>query len=132
MPIDIRWADEAQSAIIIQPNGKWSWEDFYNSTTDAFGLLDSAGGSHTIHTILDWTHTATWPMNTMVHGKNLLNRQHSRQGAFVFTGMNAILNGLFQVFMRLNGKALQETTVLTAKTVDEALTKLAELPNANA
>lgn len=132
MPINNFWADESHSAIVIQPIGKWSWEDFYNSTAESFSLLDSADGSHKIHTILDWSKTAAWPMNTMVHGKNLLTHTNPRQGAFVFTGMNAVLSGLYQVFLQLNGKALEHTTLLTAKTVDEALAKLAELPQTDA
>lgn len=132
MPIDIFWADDTQSAIVIQPSGRWSWEDFYNTAEAGFSLFDTANGNYKIHTILDWSKTAAWPMNTMVHGRNLLNRQHPRQGAFVFTGMNAVLNGLYQVFLQLNAKALQHTTLLTAKTVDEALEKLAELPQPDA
>ena len=132
MPIDISWADETQTAIVIRPSGKWSWEDFYESTAESFSLLDSASGSYKIHTILDWSKTATWPMNTLVHGKNLLTHQNPRQGAFVFTGMNAVLNGLYQVFLQLNAKALQNTTLLTARTVEEAQAKLASLPQTDA
>jgi hypothetical protein len=128
MPIDIRWADDAQSAIVIQPSGKWSWEDFYSSTDESFGLLDQVDGDRKIHTILDWSKTANWPMNTLVHGKNLLTHQHPRQGAFVFTGMNAVLNGLYQIFLQLNAKALTDVRLLTARNIDEALAKLAELP----
>jgi hypothetical protein len=32
MPVQIRWADEARSAVVIEPSGDWSWETFYEAT----------------------------------------------------------------------------------------------------
>jgi hypothetical protein len=126
MPVHIRWSDEAHSAVVIQPSGDWSWETFYEATSEAFRMLDVEGGSHKIHTILDWSQTMNWPKNTLVHGRNLLTRTHQRQGAFVFAGMNGGLTGLFRMFQQLNASALKHVTVLTAKTVDDALEKLAD------
>ena len=132
MPVEIRWADEDRSALVIEPSGDWSWETFYESNAEGFRMLDAEGGSRKIHTILDWSHTLNWPQNTLVHGRNLLTRIHPRQGAFVFTGMNGVLTGLFRMFQQLNATALKNVTVLTAKTVDEALEKLAELEHSGA
>ncbi|MBZ0287247.1 MAG: hypothetical protein K8I30_06505 [Anaerolineae bacterium] len=132
MPVDVRWADEEHSAVVIEPSGDWSWETFYEATSNSFRMFDDEVGNHKIHTVIDWSQTVNWPKNTLVHGRNLLTRTHARQGAFVFAGMNGVLTGLFRMFQQLNASALKNITVLTAKTVDEALERLADLEGSKA
>ena len=129
MPIDIRWADEAQTVILIQPVGRWTWDNFYESSAESYRLMDAASGSHKIHTILDWSKNATFPRDSLMHGRNILNnRRHPRQGIYVLSGMNRITNTLFQTFVQLGSKTLKNFDAMTARTVEEAQAKLASLP----
>ncbi|MEO8609042.1 MAG: hypothetical protein ABI690_14225 [Chloroflexota bacterium] len=129
MPIDIYWADDAHTIIIIQPIGKWTWDAFYEASTESYQMMDNSSGSHKIHTILDWSKNATFPKDSLMHGRNILNnRRHPRQGTVVLAGMNRVTNALFEGFMQLGGKTLKKFDAMTARTVEEALQKLAELP----
>jgi hypothetical protein len=124
MPIDLRWADESHSILIQMPIGKWTWEDFYtanNSITDRFN--ESAAK---VDVIMDWSQTQHWPLNTIVHGRNLLKNAHPKQDITVFVGMNMVLSGMFKTFMQLNDAALKDMTILVANNVDDGLVLLAK------
>src|SRR5690349_11717640 len=102
MPIDIRWADDTQTTIIIQPIGRWTWDNFYEVSAENYRMMEAAAGSHKIHTILDWSQNATVPKDSLMHGRNILNNQrHPRQGAYVLSGMNRVTTSLFQMFVQL-------------------------------
>ncbi len=119
MSVDIRWADDNHTAMIQLPHDKWTWEDFYSSTDEAFAMLEAGNGK--VDVIIDWSQTRNWPLNTTVHGRKLLSRQHPKQGTVIFVGMNAVLSGIFKVFMQMNAAALKDRPILTAKNVDDAL-----------
>jgi hypothetical protein len=129
MPIDVHWADDTQTTVLMQPIGKWTWDAFYKASDESYRMMDNANGSHKIHTILDWSQNATFPKDSLMHGRNILNnRRHPRQGVVVLAGMSRVTNALFEVFMQLGGKTLKKFDAMTARTVEEALQKLAELP----
>jgi hypothetical protein len=124
MPVDVRWLDDSRTTLIQLPHDNWTWEEFYETTDEAFAMLEESNGK--VDVIIDWSQTQNWPLNTTVHGRKLLSRQHPKQGIMVFAGMNAVLSGIFSVFMQMNRAALKDRTVLTAKTVDAALLLLGE------
>jgi hypothetical protein len=132
MPLYIRWADEAQTAILVQAVGKWTWETFYEVIEEACRMIDATGCSHKVHTILDWSKNASYPPDSLVHSRTLLKRQHPRQGICVFVGFNSIVSGIYQLFVQVSGKTVQNFMPITAQTINEALEKLAELPQPDA
>jgi hypothetical protein len=132
MPIEIRWADDTQTTIIIQPIGRWTWDDFYQVSDENYRMMEAASGSHRINTILDWSQNATVPKDSLMHGRNILNnKRHPRQGGYVLCGMNRVTTSLFQMFVQLGSKTLKNFNAMTTPTLAEALAKLAELPQIN-
>jgi hypothetical protein len=133
VPIDVRWADDTQTTLLIQPIGQWKWDIFYEASAESYRMMESASGSHKINVILDWSKNASFPKDSLLHGRNLLNnRQHPRQGVYVLSGMNRFTNALFQTFVQLGSKTLKNFNAMTARTIEEALAKLAELPQTDA
>jgi hypothetical protein len=129
MPIELRWADDQHTTILMQLIGKWTWDAFYEASAESYRMIDSANGSQKINTVLDWSKNATFPKDSLLHGRNLLNRRHPRQGVFVLSGMNRFSTGLYDVFLQLGSKTLKNFNAMTALTIEEAMTKLAQTDN---
>jgi hypothetical protein len=82
MPLYIRWADDSQTAILVQAVGKWTWETFYEVIEEARRMIDAEGGSHKVHTILDWSKNAS-SIAVLCSNGSIPARVHSYSSALI-------------------------------------------------
>ncbi|MBN1965644.1 MAG: hypothetical protein JW910_13420 [Anaerolineae bacterium] len=77
MAVDVRWADDARTIILIRVQNPWTWLDLLNAAHDAHGMIDAAG--HPVAVIYDYSDTATVPGDPILQLPKLAQARHPQE-----------------------------------------------------
>jgi hypothetical protein len=121
MGVTVSWDNDQKTIICYDFHGRWTWEDFYASTAQAFAMTRNV--THRVDVICLIHPGAVLPANAMYHFRQaMVNAPHNR-GATVIVGGSGFIKRLVKIFRNFN-KRLGER-VMIADTMDEARMLLA-------
>lgn len=115
MPIKAEW-DNPQKTIIRQTfSGNWTWEELYIVSDTITEMLDAV--TYPVDLLLDLRNAPSLPTNALAHIR-LLDREHRNQGKIVAVGLNAIIQVIYEVIIKIRPNTTARITIV--KTLDEA------------
>lgn len=125
MAINVKWADESQSAIVYELKGKWTWDELFIAIDEAVQLLDSI--NHSVNIIIDVSESQYTPPLSVANLRRVANAptmSHPNTQLLILVGANQFIKIMFQVFSRLFPHAASRYRMM--KTLEEALSVVAK------
>lgn len=124
MPITLEWDNPEKTIIHMKVEGRWTWDEMYQSSIDGYKMLDSV--PHRVCSLLDFTQAQGIPSNAITHARNMMNKQHPRTGLTVMVGVSPLFLNLWRVFVRVYMLFAREQDFTFAGSLEEARTIIAE------
>ena len=100
MPIDVNWFNEQQTAVLMNFEGHWTWDLFYQAIDEAMMLFNTI--SHPAALMIDLTHSDTMPIGSISHIRNAQGIQHPQMACVIFVGMNTFMQMIGNLSSRLS------------------------------
>jgi hypothetical protein len=119
--ITVSWDNEAKNIIRYDFQGRWTWEDFYAASAQAFAMTRSV--THRVDAISNFHEGAVLPPNAMYHFRHAMISAPPNRGVNVIVGATTFVKTLIKIFSNLN-KRLGQRLVL-ANSLDDARMLLA-------
>jgi hypothetical protein len=119
--VTVAWDNDQKTIICYDFHGRWTWEDFYASTAQAFAMTRSV--THRVDTISHFRHGTVMPPNAMFHFREAMVNAPKNRGVNVIVGGTIFVRTLVKMFSRIN-KNLADRLVI-ADSMDEARMLLA-------
>lgn len=118
MAVAIGWADEAQSIILIEFMGQWTWAEFHHADEQSRAMIRSI--PHTINMMVDFTESTDLPNGALTELRTMIKRMEHRATDIIIVGSNMLIETTFQMFYKLYGKQAGFPEARFVKTRDEA------------
>jgi hypothetical protein len=101
MPIRVGWDEQNANVLVLQFDGNWTWEEFYQSGSTARELImNNANPVHVIHDMRMTTNTAKSPILHFRHfALNMPVNAH--KGLTVYIGATSYWRACIATFMRV-------------------------------
>jgi hypothetical protein len=115
MPIQVSWSNPQHSVIRAEYGEIWSLEDAHAMIDQMYELTTSV--DHTVHSIMDFTHSHSSPAKLLSMGRHIENRKPANSGITVIVNASSFLKAMTQVSMRL---FLKDMKVYFADSLEEA------------
>jgi hypothetical protein len=124
MGITIAWDDAERTTLIYTIDGRWTWDEFYNTIYQAREMMENVPHAQ-VHSIVDISNGKLFPANALSHFARMSTARHPKTGMMVMVGMGSFVRALMNM---LNGYKQHSTNrIRVAQTLDEARSILAEL-----
>jgi hypothetical protein len=117
MSVEVSWVDYAQTTILRNFTGLWTWEEFYKSQEQVNAMLRSV--PHKVHQILDFSETKSLPPNALTHLRNSGRNVPPNRGKSIVVTRNNFFLQMYNIINKLF-PAITERVVIVA-TRDEAM-----------
>ena len=125
MSIQIDWADDSKTCIVLTYGKGWVWDDFFAASPVVAEMLDSI--DHPADTLHDVRNT-TIPQNVISQfpkfTRGSVSLKHPNAGRAVFVGVSMYLKILAQMFQKLYAELGRK--VFLVNTIEEAFQLLAD------
>lgn len=122
MTIRVYWEDETKTIVRYDFEGKWTWNELYPVYYEAIAMENSV--PHRVDVILDLTRSGTLPANSLLHVKNISEKQPPNIGLSVIVTTNRFVLSLYSVGVKFYGKIGYYFRVVS--TLEEAHAMIAE------
>lgn len=124
MSIQIKWANPEQTAILLEFERGWSWDDLYGAIKRADNLITSV--SHTVNLIIDIRQAGGLPRDFMRVASDVFEQGEARpnEGMKIVVGAGWLIQGAYNTFQKVYGHRLQNRPFIFASSLDEAYTML--------
>ncbi|MFN8374862.1 MAG: hypothetical protein U0694_18525 [Anaerolineae bacterium] len=119
MPVNVKWYDEQQRVIWYAYEGRWTWDEFYQTFEQGNQMIESV--EHNVDTIIDLRRSSLLPSNVMSRGNFMGSKLHPRHGKTVVVGANSFVQLLYDMFRKLYGGTADKMHLTFVQTLDEAL-----------
>jgi hypothetical protein len=124
MAILVNWDDAEKTTLLYTIDGRWTWNDLYDSLDLGRELMDSV--SHdSIDFIVDMTNCRLLPDNALSHFSRMSSKPHAKSGRMVMAGATTFVRALLNAMGRYQGTGTRAQAVKAVATVDEARAVLA-------
>jgi hypothetical protein len=96
--IEVFWDNDARSIIYMVFEGHWTWDDFYAADRQVIEM--EKDGPERIDVIVDLRRSAGLPPNTLLHVKNIADKQSAKMGLNVLVTTSPLIHSLYNVGAR--------------------------------
>jgi hypothetical protein len=128
MGVEVVWDNAERTIIRSIFSGKWTWDDFYQSLDQTYGLMDSV--KHSVHLIVDMRTSRLMPSGSfMPHLQNIRRKMHPNMGATVMVGGGKFMEILSAIMDKLPRK--REKKMQMVASLEEAYRYLATINSAD-
>lgn len=93
--IEAFWDNDDHSIVYMLFSGKWTWDDFY--IVDQQVIAMEKDGADQIDVIVDLRYSSGLPPNTLLHVKNIADRQSEKIGVNVLVTNSPLVHNLYKV-----------------------------------
>lgn len=93
--IEAFWDNDDHSIVYMLFSGKWTWDDFYTVDQQVIGMEKE--GADRIDVIVDLRYSSGLPPNTLLHVKNIADRQSEKIGVNVLVTNSPLVHNLYKV-----------------------------------
>ena len=120
MGIAIHWDNSEKTVVRFVYNGKWTWEEFYNTIAQANAMMDTV--SRPVVSIIDMRSSNYLPPGAAIHIRNVIrqSQSHNNSGISVFLQADMIVKAMIDVLRKAYPDILANTNWIYAKTLEEA------------
>ena len=119
MPITVTWGDDNKTYTVFTFEGKWTWEEYYRSVEQGFGMVKDC--NYTVNILIDMLNCNLFPQNLLSHlGTSMQQAPRPFDLAVVVTS-SRFIEMIAGTIDKLYGK---KSRFKVAKTLDEANTML--------
>lgn len=120
MTIHVVWANREQTAVHLEFERGWSWDDLYAAIQQADDMLTSV--KHQVDLIIDISKAGGIPRDFMrVAGDVFASGEaRSNEGRKIVVGAGWLIKGAYNTFLKVYGHQLKNRPFLFASTMDEA------------
>lgn len=119
--IKVSWDNEAKTILRYDFQGRWTWEDFYAASAQAFAMTHSV--QHRVDAISHFHHGSVLPANAMFHFRHAMVSAPANRGMNVIVGANAVVRTLIKMFSSINKQLAARLAI--ADSLDDARMLLA-------
>lgn len=95
MTIRVSWLDDSRTVILREFEGKWTWDEFYRSQSEASAMLASV--EHRVHQIFDFSQAQSLPPNTLTHLRNAGRNMPANRGKSVVVTQNVFYQQMYRI-----------------------------------
>jgi ABC-type glycerol-3-phosphate transport system substrate-binding protein len=106
MGIELYWDNDEQTVILVEMQGKWTWDEMYEALQKVKRITDRS--PVVLGAILDLTHGASFPggspfnATTYGHGQRVLKMGEGGTGPIAVVGANPFFRKVFEVFLSMD------------------------------
>ena len=124
MTIHVKWANLEKTAIHLELERGWSWDDLYKAIQGADDLLTSV--PHKVDLIIDISHAGGIPGDFMRVAGDVFasGKARSNEGKKIVVGAGWVIKGAYNTFLKVYGSQLKNRPFIFASSMDEAKTML--------
>lgn len=114
MSINVTWDNDNRTAIRLDFNGQWNWEEYDDAIDSAYFMIAEVG--HKVNIITNLSRDAMLPVDESVrHFQRALRQMPSNVGLTVTSGGNSFSRKVFSSFQRtLLASSLGEARAILA------------------
>src|SRR5215216_144560 len=94
--VTVSWDNEAKNIIRYDFQGRWTWEDFYAASAQAFAMTRSV--IHRVDAISHFHHGAVLPPNALYHFRHAMINAPKNRGVNVIVGATSFVKTLIKIF----------------------------------
>lgn len=122
MAIELFWDDDAQTTLLLEFNGRWTWDELYRTLAAIKKITDTA--DHEIAALVDVSRglyispAEIFSAKGLENARALLTLGRDGTGPVVIVGASPLIRNIYDAFHRLDPKALG--SVRFADTLDDA------------
>jgi hypothetical protein len=98
MPVQVRWYDDAQTIVLYEIEGNWTWDELYPEYRRAIQMEKSV--PHRVDVLIDVRRSGRLPLNVLTHMKNFSDRQPENIGLSVVISQSQFIRALYQAGCR--------------------------------
>jgi hypothetical protein len=115
MPIS--WQDDAKTVLYFNPQGEWTWEEFFDAAGQVNGYI--AGVSHPVFVITNLNDSILPPGNAIPHFRNDILQKPENTAALIFLINDGFKRTMISVLREMiHGK--HGEMLFSANSLDEA------------
>lgn len=96
--IEVFWDNDERTIIYMLFEGRWTWDDFYAADKQVIEL--EKDGADRVDVIVDLRQSAGLPPNTLLHVKNIADKQSEKIGLNVLVTPSPLIHSLYHVGAR--------------------------------
>ena len=115
MPIEVSWGNPQKTVVYTVFGETWTLEENHQMIDDMYKLTTSV--THTVHIIMDFTHSKTSPAKLLSAGRHIEKRSVPNSGISVFVKANSFLKAIAQVMMKM---FMKDVKLYFADSLEEA------------
>lgn len=122
MGIELYWDNDEQTVMLVEIQGKWTWDDMYDALYKVKRISDKS--SVVLGAIIDLSHGATFPggspfsVTSYGHGKRVLKMGEGGTGPIAVVGAAPFFRKVFGVLLSLDPEKLSH--IRFVDTLEEA------------
>jgi hypothetical protein len=94
MPVQVRWYDEAQTIVLYEIQGNWTWDELYPEYTRAIQMEKSV--PHRVDVLIDMRRSGRLPLNVLTHMKRFSDHQPYNIGLSIVITESQFVRALYQ------------------------------------
>ncbi|MFN8373789.1 MAG: hypothetical protein U0694_13055 [Anaerolineae bacterium] len=102
MPVNIQWDDEAQTRVLFEFSGKWTWDEYQKARQQ--GIRMTTDLPQIVNLIVDYSHCDMFPSNMLSHfGSSIEQNPKPFELAVIVTGspfVKTLVNVITKVYTR--------------------------------
>jgi hypothetical protein len=122
MGLDLYWDDEAQTVLLLEVNGPWSWEELRRTLATVQKLTAQAdpevGALIDVRKGLFLNAGTLFSADGLANARSLLTMGMGEPGPVVVVGTNPLVRSVYEAFAKLDGK--MRNGVRFADTMEDA------------
>ncbi len=118
MPIEVKWFDEEETLLLIEPANPWGWPDFYVAINQAQTMIRSK--NHTVDVIFDLAGDFRLPNASLLSPlRSVYTASPENVGNRILVGANLFIEQVVSIATRAMGGG---STFHFVRTMEDALT----------
>jgi uncharacterized membrane protein YjjP (DUF1212 family) len=121
MAITLCWIPDTNIIHFIS-DGKWTWQDFYDSMSQLYNMIDECDYEH-VDYILDITKGDLFPQNALSQFRRVSTHTHEKSRYMIFVGVGGFANVLMKMMRHVIPDRM--SFCMQAETLEEARLYLA-------
>ncbi len=116
MPIDVSWGNEKKTYTVFHFEGKWTWDEYHRSISDAYALVKDI--PYNVNILIDVVDSSLLPQNLLSHIGSTMRQPQKPFDLAVIVTSSRFIEVLARTIERLYGR--QKTRFQVTNNLDEA------------
>lgn len=123
MGINVQWYDDAKTILFVQYEAEWTIEDFYDSITRSYDLMETV--EHPVDIVQDLTQMQFFPVRLIAMSRFTEAKAHPRKRYMILAGASLFVEKMLDVAKKLAPTVMDDSHF--AGSVEAAFRLLDEL-----